>query len=163
MYEDFILDSAFLLPVSHIQRSLLIASVLKTVATQLCNLNKGEIQTNVDDVYSSLLGDLCSLWSSNDEKDLQSGEQDSHGSSLQTSSHQLRRAFSSSLSSSSSLTIYSSSSPTSTWSSSWSSTPAGQLNGFYSLHHHSCEDTICGGGQFETPHRGENLVEFSCR
>ena len=28
----------------------------------------------------------------------------------------------------------------------------GKLNGFYSLHHDSCEDTICGGGQFETPH-----------
>lgn len=30
----------------------------------------------------------------------------------------------------------------------------GKLNGLYSLHHESCEDTICGGGQFETPHSG---------
>ena len=30
----------------------------------------------------------------------------------------------------------------------------GKLNGFYSLHQQSCEDTICGGGQFETPHSG---------
>ena len=162
MCEDFILDSAFFLSVSHIQRSLLIASVMKTVATHL-NLNKGEIQTNVDDVYSSLLVDLCSLWSSNEEEDLQPGEQDSHASSLQTSSNQLRRAFSSSVSSLSSFSTSSSSSPSSTWSSSWSSTPAGQLNGFYSLHHHSCEDTICDGGQFETPHSGEKLEESSCR
>ena len=35
MYEDFILDSAFFLSVSHMQRSLLIASVMKTVATHL--------------------------------------------------------------------------------------------------------------------------------
>jgi len=35
---------------------------------------------------------------------------------------------------------------------------SGKLNGFYSLHHESCEDTICGGGQFETPHSsGERL------
>ena len=35
MYEDFILDSAFFLSVSHIQRSLLIASVMKTAVTHL--------------------------------------------------------------------------------------------------------------------------------
>ena len=31
---------------------------------------------------------------------------------------------------------------------------AGKLNGFYSLHHESCEDTICGGGTFDPDHSG---------
>ena len=37
---------------------------------------------------------------------------------------------------------------------------AGKLNGFYSLHHESCEDTICGGGQFETPHSGGEKLQI---
>ena len=37
---------------------------------------------------------------------------------------------------------------------------AGKLNGFYSLHHDSCEDTICGGGQFETPHSGGEKLQI---
>merc|ERR1712223_1069298 len=39
-------------------------------------------------------------------------------------------------------------------------TSSGQLNGFYSLHHHSCEDTICDGGQFETPHSGGQHLQI---
>merc|ERR1712223_1018372 len=39
-------------------------------------------------------------------------------------------------------------------------TSSGQLNGLYSLHHHSCEDTICGGGQFETPHSGGQHLQI---